>query len=30
MSGRQRLFKKLSPNATRGTNDKDIHGLLHI
>jgi hypothetical protein len=30
MSGRQSLFKKLSPNSTSGTDDQDIHGLLLI
>jgi hypothetical protein len=28
MPGRQRLFKKLSPDAASGANDQDIHGLL--
>jgi hypothetical protein len=28
--GRQRLLKKLSPDATRGANDQDIHGLLQV
>jgi hypothetical protein len=28
MAGRQRLFEKFSPYATRGPNDQNIHDLL--